>query len=177
MATMEDPTAAPVVQEDVPPDVPEAQEAEVAAAETRPPAEVVDDPDARKRADPQPLTDDELKRAELVLEPQVRERTTRTSDAGDSNVGWTAQQATLKTQQDAIDAGNEPTGGSGDPKIAGNEEEVEEELDYEAMTKADLVEEINNRNAGYAAEDQLSSSGTKADLIAELQEDDAAREV
>lgn len=46
------------------------------------------------------------------------------------------------------------------------EEELEEEVDYSQLVKADLVQLAEYRG--------LDSSGTKADIIARLEEDDGA---
>jgi hypothetical protein len=54
------------------------------------------------------------------------------------------------------------------------EDEGSEEVDYSTLTKADLVAEVQRRNEGRAEEDLLNEDGTKAELIAELEEDDEA---
>jgi len=45
--------------------------------------------------------------------------------------------------------------------------------DYAGMHKAELVQEIEQRNADRAEDDQLPTSGSKDDLVKRLQEDDA----
>lgn len=46
---------------------------------------------------------------------------------------------------------------------------------YAEMTKAQLEAEIGSRNSGLGVDEQLSASGTKADLMATLLADDARR--
>lgn len=52
----------------------------------------------------------------------------------------------------------------------------DEELVYEDMTVAQLKEEIDARNEERDSDSQLSKSGAKADLIAELEADDEESE-
>jgi hypothetical protein len=49
---------------------------------------------------------------------------------------------------------------------------VRHDANYEVMSKAQLVDEIGRRNKGFAAEDQISTAGTKSELVERLRADD-----
>jgi hypothetical protein len=51
-------------------------------------------------------------------------------------------------------------------------EEVEEAPPYEQWKKAELIDEVNERNAGREDDDKIDSSGTKDELVARLYADD-----
>jgi hypothetical protein len=55
--------------------------------------------------------------------------------------------------------------------VDGSDEETEAEP-YTKWTVAELVSEINERNVGRSEGEQLSTKGTKAELVARLEEDD-----
>jgi hypothetical protein len=63
-------------------------------------------------------------------------------------------------------------------RLADADEEEEEttpdSTDYASLHKAELVQEIERRNAEREDDDQLPTDGTKDDLVKRLQEDDAA---
>lgn len=47
---------------------------------------------------------------------------------------------------------------------------------YEGWKKAELVQEVKNRNEGRSDDDRISTEGTAQDLIARLEEDDESGE-
>lgn len=49
-----------------------------------------------------------------------------------------------------------------------------DEVSYDDMTKSELKDEIDRRNADRDEDDHLSKSGNKADLVARLEDDDEA---
>lgn len=57
------------------------------------------------------------------------------------------------------------------------ESQVGDKPNYDSLTKEQLVAEIERRNKEYGPEYQMATSGTKADLIARLVEDDQDEEV
>lgn len=57
-----------------------------------------------------------------------------------------------------------------------DEEPDDSGVDYSKMTVAQLQEEIDSRNEELDDDEQINRSGTKAELVARLQEDDEAQE-
>lgn len=60
--------------------------------------------------------------------------------------------------------------------VVEDDEGDDEALDYSDMTKAELQDEIERRNADRDEDDHLSKSGNKAELVARLEEDDESDE-